>query len=73
MARGIHSNTHITKLLYMLKRKGLANDVKHYCVLELLHWHEITTDQAYEYLELSQEELEEKFNNITNKKLKENK
>ena len=68
MARQTHSNTHITKLFYILKRKGLANDLKHYCVLELLHWHEITTDQAYEYLDLSQEDLEIKFNNITKEK-----
>jgi hypothetical protein len=71
MSRETHSNDYITKLFYILRRKGVADDIKHYCVLELLHWHEITTDQAYEYLGLSQEELEEKFNNITNKKSKE--
>lgn len=68
MMRKTHCNNDISKYFYMLKRKGLANDIKHYCVLELLHWHEITTDQAYEYLELSQEELEIKFNNITKEK-----
>jgi hypothetical protein len=70
MTRGVHNNTHISKLFYVLKRKGVADDIKHHCVLELLHWNEITTDQAYEYLGLSQELLEEKFNNITKSKEK---
>ena len=70
MARGIHDNDHITKLFYVLKRKGLSDGLKHYCVLELRHWNEITTDEAYEYLGLSYENLEEQFNNITKSKEK---
>jgi hypothetical protein len=68
MARQIHSNTHITKLFYVLKRKGLSDGLKHYCVLELLHWQEITVDQAYEYLGLDYNSLEEQFKNITKEK-----
>jgi hypothetical protein len=66
----IYTKDYIAKLLYMLKRKGLANDLKQYCVLLLLYCREITITQAYEYLDLSQEDLEVKFNNITNKKEK---
>ena len=70
MARQIHSNTHITKLFYVLKRKGLSDGLKHYCVLELMHWHEITTDEAYQYLGLDYQNLEDQFNNITKSKEK---
>lgn len=70
MARGIHSNAYITKLFYILKRKGLSDGLKHFCVLELMHWQEITVDQAYEYLGLSYVNLEEQFNNITKSKEK---
>jgi len=70
MARGIHSNTHITKLFYILRRKGISDGLKHYCVLELRHWQEITTDEAYKYLGLDYNNLEEQFNNITKSKEK---
>ena len=61
MVRQIHNNDNITKLFYVPKGRGLANGLEHYCVLELLHWHKITTDQDYEYLDLSQKDLEIKF------------
>lgn len=64
----IHNNDHITKLFYILKRKGVSRGLKYYCVLELLHWQEITTDEAYKYLDLCQEDLEKEFNNLINKK-----
>lgn len=70
MARQIHSNAHITKLFYILKRKGLSDGLKHYCAIELRHWNAITTDELYEYLGLDYESLEDQFNNITKSKEK---
>jgi len=66
-----YNPTYLTKLSYVLKRKGASDDIKLFCVLELMHWHELVLDDAYKYLGLSRELLEEKFNNITNTNKKE--